>query len=558
MAAAQARRKEPARGGRKAAPTREAVHQRRAVSFSSAPPVPGSEPPWKQYQHLPRDAKAEALLRSREALSGRVTYYDGETPSNNPTYPASGLNPRRVSSIYTEAITTGRVVLKADLDEQITRRDTHLRGTDSAMRSTITGKPVMVAPNGPSDLQRDLAYLGQALIDDIDNFDHSCFQLLKSHGCGFGAAEAVFSHKALQVAGRQLSVPGAWPQQIDEIYNRNFRFHPVEDKPLLNRANGTYVDPDVAPYKIVIHEGLGDGPVRMRGHLTCNVWMHMIKHDGLARLAQCLDWYGIPHPFAEMPWDLYQNEELKAATREAMGDFGNGNPYIKVKEVLWGFTQLPTGLDARGMHAVLWGLCNTEMSKATQGETLTTELGGVGSYNASETHEAVKGDIASMLERGLAATIRKWLRAVFVLNMGALCAAFGATPAQILGSIPKVYWLIHRAMDPETRQRMRFAAAAAGMPIAQEQEYRENGWQKPTEPGQAIPGKNVVVADGAIAVGELEAAQGVANPKDEAPASQPASSQRVMSQAGALAALSALASIPTRAQERRMAKDVPR
>ena len=285
--------------------------------------------------------------------------------------------------------------------------------------------------------------------------------------------------------------------------------------------------------------------MRLGGHLTRTIWMHMIKHDGLSRLAQCLDFFGIPHPYAEMDDERFENEELKQATRQAMADFGSGNPYIKNKAVTWGFTPTPDGLDARGMHGLLWGLCCTEQSKAVQGETLTTELGGVGSYNASQTHEAVKGDIASLLERGLASTIRKWIRAVFRLNMPALCAAFGATPAQILGAIPRVHWLIHRAMDPETRQRMRLAAVAAGLPIDMEQEYRENGWAKPVLPGRAIPGEQVIVPDGAQSVGGLEAARGVDNPKD-APAQSPSS--RSISQAGALAALSALSSLPTTRQ----------
>lgn len=535
-------------------PSRQRAPKQRGgrAAFGHAPAVPGSEGQWRQWSYLQRDPKQEALLRSKEALTGRFTYYSGETPSNTPTYAASGINPRRIASIYTEVVTIGRMTQKADLDEQVMRRDTHLRGTDYAMRASITGKPVMVSPNGPSDLQRDLAYLAQALIDDTDGFDDSCTRLLKSHGCGYGAGEAVYSYKALHVAGKSLSIPGAWPQQIDEIYNRNFRFEPIKDEPMLVEAGGKHTPIHGAPWKILYHEATGDGPARMRGHLVATVWPHMIKHDGLARLSQCLDFFGIPHPYAEIPWDMFENEELKDATRQAMADYGSGNPYIKVKEVLWGFTQTPTGLDARGMHGLLWGLCNTEQSKAVQGETLTTELGGVGSYNASETHEAVKGDIAALLERGLASTIRKWIRAVFQLNMGALCSAFGATPAQILGSIPKVYWLIHRAMDPETRQRMRFAAVAAGIPIDVEQEYRENGWAKPTQTGDAIPGEQVIIPDGADSVGGLEAAQGVHNPKDEpaaASAPQRPSASGSISQRGALAALSALSGLPPRRQQ---------
>lgn len=492
----------------------------RRATFS-APAVPGSEGIARQYVYLPQDRKQEELLKSREALYGRFTYYSGETPVNNPTYPASGITPVRIASIYTEVVTQGRVLAKADMDEQVMRRDTHLRGTDRGIRVAITGKQVMSQPANESDLARDLAYLAMAMIDDVDGFDGACKRILKSHACGYGAGEAVFAPKALRIAGTNISIPGAWPQQIDEIKNRNFRFEPVKNQPMLNQSDGKCVPITKAPHKIIFHEDASDGESRLGGHLTCTIWPHMIKHDGIARLAQCLDFYGIPHPYAELPWDMWQNEELKQATREAMADFGSGNPYIKVKEVLWGFTQLPQGLDARGMHGLLWGLCNTEQSKAVQGETLTTELGGVGSYNASETHEAVKADVVSDIERGLASTIRKWIRACFVLNMPALCAAFKATPAQILGSVPRVFWLIHRAMNPEVRQRMRFAAVAAGLPIDMEQEYRENGWAKPTQPSRAIRGENVVVSDGARSVGSLEAAHGVDNPKDMPPASSP-------------------------------------
>lgn len=513
------------------------------AAFAHAPAVPGSEGRWRNTSWLPRDPKQEALLRSPDALAGRFTYYSGETPSNTPTYPASGINPLRIGSIYTEVITTGRVLQKADMDDQVMRRDTHLRATDGARVAAVASKPVMVAPGNQSDLARDLAYLGQAMIEDVDDFDLSCARILKANRCGYGAGESVFARKALHVAGKNLSIPGAWPQQIDEIYNRNFRFDPITNEPLLNQADGKYVPIEGAPWKIIFHEGVGDGPSRMRGHLTCTIWPHMIKHDGIARLAQCLDFYGIPHPFAEMDWEHFQNEELKQATRTAMADFGSGNPYIKVKEVLWGFTQLPTGLDARGMHGLLWGLCNTEQSKAVQGETLTTEIGGVGSYNASETHADVKADIVALDERGLASTIRRWMRAVFELNMPGLCKAFGATPAQIRGCIPKVYWLIHRAMDPEVRQRMRLAAVAAGLEIDREQEYRENGWAKPTHPSQAIPGVSVQIRDGAKSVGGLDAARGVDNPKDEA---QEPARLGPMSRQGARSALAALGGIPRR------------
>ncbi len=42
------------------------------------------------------------------------------------------------------------------------------------------------------------------------------------------------------------------------------------------------------------------------------------------------------------------------------------------------------------MHAAIIGAINLELSKLIIGSTLTTEVSGTGSYNASETHASTK------------------------------------------------------------------------------------------------------------------------------------------------------------------------
>ena len=514
--------------------------QERAQAMQHPRAVPGTQGVLRPNQWLPKDEQQQQILRSRDALYGRTTYYAGEMTSNLLTYPGSGLSPGKISSIHVEVDSVGRVLPKADMDQQVLRCDGHLEAVDGARRTAVTSKKLLWKAANSSPLALRLCALAEALVDDCDGFDSTCYRLLNANGSGFAAEEAVFEDKTLHL-GDGLEVPGTWPQQTAFIHNRCFRFDPIEDRPMLQQAGGRWVDPHDPPYKILFHEGVGDGAVRQRGHQYRTVWMHMIKHDGIARLAQCLDWYGIPHPYAEMDPEQFQNEELKNETLAAMADFGSGTPYIKNKEIPWGFTETPTGLDARGMHAALVGLCNTEMSKAVQSETLTTEMGGVGSYNASETHEAVKADRVGMDERALAATVRRWLRAVFRLNLALLVKIFNASPQQILGCVPKPYWLIHRAAAPDKRLDMQLKAVEAGLAIDEDQIYDEHGFRKPGPTGRALRGTAQIIPDGAKTAGAHEAAKGVDNPKDLPPA---AASQSTTAASAPGAAESSAAAAP--------------
>lgn len=485
----------------------------RLTAFAHAPAVPGTGRPYQPYTYLPRDEKQQQILQSREALYGRTTYHSGETTANIPTYPGSGLSPGRIASIHAEVDITGRMLPKADLDQQVMRRDTHMRAVDYARRAATTSKPLLTKPAHGADYALKLSNLAQAMLDDIDGLDSACFRLLAANGSGFASEEAVFANKAVHLPGN-IAIPGVWPQEISFVHNRILRFDPVTDIPVINQTGAKYVDL-LPKYKFLFHEGVGDAAVRQRGHQFGTVWLHMIKHDGVARLAQCLDFYGIPHPYAEMESDQFQNETLISETKKILSLFGSGSAFVKDKSVALKATETPAGLNASSMHGVLFGLCNAEMSKAVQGETLTTELSQTGSYNASETHEAVKADIITLDAKALANTVQAWLRAVFYLNRYAICAAVNCTEVQLLGSIPRVYWLVHRAIDPKTRLEMILQAVEAGMEIDEEQVYNENGFRRPQAGGRAIKGKHVIVPDGAQAIGEVAASHGVDNPKDD-------------------------------------------
>lgn len=486
--------------------------------------VPGSDTARRNFPSwLPHDRKSQELLRSEDARYGRVTAFVGEATANQPYYTASGLHPRAIASTHVEVDTVGRMIDKADMDHQVLRRDSHLSGVDRARRVAVSGREVRVEAADPSELAMGLRDLGEALIDDVDSFDSSIFELLKANACGYGFGEAIFEPKALRVPALGMRIPGAWPQQIVEVHNRNFRFHPITDIPALEMSAGKFVDVFDPAYKFLYHWTDGDGPKRQRGHLYQTIYLHLIKHEAVIRWAHCLDFWGIPVPYALLDEEKFQNVELKAKVIEQLVNAGLGDPFVGLagggEDLGIKFTPTPPGLDARGMHAALIGWANSEQSKIVQHETLTTEVGGgPGSYKLSETHENTKAALVRMDERRMRATVRSWLREVFKLNMPALCAAFRATPAEILGALPRVYWLVENDLTADKRLDMMLKGAEAGFEIDARQGYRQFGWDRARKPGDAIRGKAITIPDGAQSVGEVAASRGVDNPKDEAPA----------------------------------------
>lgn len=66
----------------------------------------------------------------------------------------------------------------------------------------------------------------------------------------------------------------------------------------------------------------------------------------------------------------------------------------------------------------LISFCNTEISKAVLGQTLTTEMGSTGSFAASKTHMQVRKEIVDWDKRLVQSTLNRLIRYVYEINFG--------------------------------------------------------------------------------------------------------------------------------------------
>jgi hypothetical protein len=494
---------------------------RRAIEFAYSPPaVPGvgSGRPWF---NLPRDKGAESALHSREALYGRATYRLGPVQSYISTYPGSGLTPERIAAIHNEVLVVGYMLNKACLDEQILLRDAHLQAVDRARRVDVTGCDLSFEPADDSKLSQQLADYDETWIRDIHRFGSACYELLFANAAGYALEEAVFEERDVQVLTeidgkpQHVTISGPHPRQLDWVSNKHTRFDVEKDELLLDAGNGSFFS--LPEHKFLIHVVDGDFQKRRRGYMYQAVWLHLLKHAAMARWGVVLDIWGIPVPHGKLDQQLWQDETRKAESRAILRDAGLGKPFLTTDdfEIEKAF-ELSSG-DARGMHAALIGWANQEMSKLVQGETLTTELGGVGGYNTSQTHADVKEAIVQQDALALASSVRAWIKAVHELNMPAICKAFGARPEQIRRMTPIPYWRIARAVTPQVGLDMVAKAVnELRLPVSLGATMRQYGFPRARTVGDQIKGQTEVIPKGAKAADTITAGDGAAdNPEPE-------------------------------------------
>lgn len=504
----------------------------RLAAFATAPAVPGAGG-MTNGMALPRDAAQAALLKSREALFGRTTYYAGPVPSYVQTYPGSGLTPAGIQAIQNEVLVAGYMLRKADLDEQVHRRDTHIQSTHRSVCGAITSKPFFVRPRRATDLSRHVADYTRAVVEQITSFATSQFELVGAHATGYKLQE-IWWHPPKRITfGKGLEVVAEVPRQLDTVHNKHTRFDVATGRPLLDMGRGGFVE--IPEHKFVYHVTVGEGFARMRGYMYPCVWWHHIKQNAIARWAIVLGFWGIPVPWGKVRWDLWQDEERKAQYERAVQDAGEGRPFLTTDDLsLEKAFELQSG-DARGMHAALIGLANSELSKAIQLETLTTEIGGgPGSYKLSETHQDTKETGDRMLARNLEETVEKTLfrvileRAIWeyddsgnqvgILASG-LCPALGATPDQILHELPRAFYRIDREMGPAARMGVYKDAVKMRLKIDKLQMADEMGLNLVDNDEDAIPGELETLSKDGAAVSTVTGETVQDNTAPDAPSS---------------------------------------
>lgn len=499
-----------------------------AQKFAWSPPlVPGvgNNAAWQGRQ---KDLAAQQILNSRDAMYGRATAQLGPVQNYISTYPGSGLTPETIARIHNEVMVAGYMLNKACLDEQILLRDAQIETVDRAVRVDVIGNSdkFSMEPADDSELARQLVDFDDTWVRDIDRFNPAMYELLFGNAAGYALQEAIYEEREIQVLthvnGKQqfVTFSGPFPRQLAWVSNKHTCFDVTRDEvPRLDCGNGKSVE--IPEHKFLTYICPGSFQTRRRGYMYQAVWLHLLKHAAMARWGVVLDIWGIPVPYGIADRGLWQDETRKAEMRLILQNYGRGIPALFTDDFELKEGPLTSAGDARGMHAALIGWANQELMKLIQGETLTTELGGVGGYNTSETHADSKEAVVRMIELCLSDCLRSFVRAVNVLHMDQICSTYGCKPHEVLRRTPRPTWRIERAVTPQVSLNMlELGVNKLNLNIDAGWAMRKYGWKTARTPEQRIQGVTEIIPKGAAAAATVVAADGDANNPEPATAEE--------------------------------------
>ena len=500
-------------------------------AFASAAPIVPGVGRNRSGVTLQRDERAQRIVESREALYGRTAASLGPVGDNISTHPLKGLTPERVTAILNQVYVAGWMLDWSCLVEDIVRYDSEIQTLFKSGCEAITGAPFTVEPADPSDEARALADYQQAVFDDIGEWPRAVGRVQLGNAQGYALEEAIYEERAVRFpfGGSSVEVTGPTPVGFGFIHNKHTRWNMEAGSRLELDTSGGFIAPPA--WKFLQYESSDPYEVRNRGWATAAVWLALIKSGAWARWGVMLDLWGIRTAYGIADQALWQNDQRRAEMLSALRDFGLGKPAIFTDDFKIEASPGVTDGDTRGMHASLVSAINLELSKLILGSTLTTEISGTGSYNASETHADTKEARVRGWAQNTSACMRAWMRAALKLviytvnpdgslgdvNPKGICGALGITPERALALCGRPTWRIARESTPESRMNQYKAAVNdLGLEIDADSAYREFGLARARNANKRIPGKPVVLAGDAAATSTTDANRGVQNPKEEA------------------------------------------
>jgi phage gp29-like protein len=362
---------------------------RRAPVVASSPTAHKLEAAPKEFPRQP----GPAMVSLRESS----LYSDGAT------HPGTGATVRTIVNAFMAA-EDGDPARQCDLFRDLIRTDGHLRSQLSTRQRAVAGRPFIILPGGDSAADMLAAERLSVALRDAPNTRATIAHLLTAIWFGFAATEIDWRRDA----GDGWIVP-AW---FHNVAGRRFIFDTSTWEPRLlterDRRNGEALEPG----KWIVAVSNDDLAPTAAGLMCTLAFFALYK-----RLA-FRDWqifcrrFGVPYIRGIFPKSA--SGAAKAEYERIIARFGSDSLAVHDDEFKVQVDQVDAGGKTTDVHGAIASWCNDEISKLCVGGTLTSSVGGNGSYGMASVHADVKYDLVQSDEAWLAETFTRAVGAPFV------------------------------------------------------------------------------------------------------------------------------------------------
>ncbi|EHP39413.1 hypothetical protein OR16_31679 [Cupriavidus basilensis OR16] len=278
-------------------------------------------------------------------------------------------------------------------------RDCHAYSVLQKRKMAVVSRPWFIEPASSSRLDKKAADIVKENITAIQ-FDRICVDLLDAVLKGYSVGEIIWD-----VQGSEIRA-----QDVMAREQKRFVFD-VDYKPRLITLENMLEGEELPERKFIIHRfGSKVGNPYGLGLGTRLFWPVFFKRQGIQFWLTFCDKFGSPTAVGTYPQGTSEPDQdrLIASLQSIATDSA---------------IAVPQGMEVKLLEAAKSGSVTTyeqlcrymdgEISKATLGETLSTELRGGGSLAASRTHNEVRLELvqadADLLTDSLACTLIRWL-----------------------------------------------------------------------------------------------------------------------------------------------------
>jgi phage gp29-like protein len=304
-------------------------------------------------------------------------------------HPSSGLTPRHIHSILTNA-EQGDLVALQDLADDMQERDGQIYAVLQQRITAVASRDIsIVPPKGATEAERQTAARVQGMLDDCGcDLNALTTDLLDGIYKGFGAVEQWFAPEGKLMAPR-------WEARQQRIFTvRNVTLTPITTTPAagqwldgrneLRLRTGHSTDGEaLLPYNWIIHRHKAkNGYLAKQLLARVLVWPYILKHYSLRDFAEFLEIYGLPLRLGTYPAGAA--DEDKRVLLRAVSEIGHNAAGI-----------IPSGMQidfkeaAKGMAAPFMDMARYQdelIAKVVLGQTLTSGEGQHGTQALGNIH----------------------------------------------------------------------------------------------------------------------------------------------------------------------------
>jgi len=326
-------------------------------------------------------------------------------------YVSAGLTPRRLTALLKEA-DSGNVQRQAELFDQMEEKDAHLLGEAEKRRNAILDVEFRVSPASEDSRDVKVAEFVQEYFDNMSDWDDTLVSLQDGVGKGFAALEIHWD----------VSSGQAMPRDLEFIEQKRFLF--TDPAGYLRKyprliSDDNMMGEEIPPWKLLFHRYGGKaGHAARSGIYRVCAWMFLFRNYAIKDWMGFLEVFGMPLRLGK--YDAGASKEDKDALIMAIQSLGSDAAGIISKNTEIEFIEaVKSGTKGDNPYLAMSEFCAKEMSKALLGQTLTADVGDVGSYAAAGVHNEVRIDLAKADTRADAATVRyQLIRPMVGFNWG--------------------------------------------------------------------------------------------------------------------------------------------